>query len=326
MLQHFVPEKSNVREHVGTKTKLDREIPFRFKICLRASALGISSSPDLLTTHLNSTPSTKKPIHCNLSARIFEPEPNTRYKNNMSLQLASEPGVVASMPVFTLFPKLPLELRQMIWQDYMDSERTTFLMAERGERKGIIGVKIPPILHTNREAREYGLQKYTESFDRCGNRFYINFENDRMFFDDEHALDCYLASYRCYQLAQSLQNIIVLPSWDVWGNYSNNIIGPLRRMKGLKTVVLKAGPQLGVVRQVVSGHNKKTLRLDDGIVDSPQVILQKSDDLISMRSRFMRKGQQACPDHEDYLLTIHIRVDRLSYSPYQSEILGGNPG
>ncbi|KAF8854868.1 hypothetical protein BDZ45DRAFT_747020 [Acephala macrosclerotiorum] len=208
----------------------------------------------------------------------------------MSLRLASELGPVVFVPGFPLFPKSPLELRQMVWEISVDSENTTLLMTERGKRKGIIGVKIPSILHTNHEAREVGSKKYTESFDRCGNRFYINFKNDWMFFDDEHALDRYLASYRCYEKAQSLQNVIVLPAWDVWGNYSRNIIGPLRRMKGLKTVILKAGSQLGVVRQGVSDLNKKTLRLDDRNVDSPDVILEKSNNLISLRARLMRKG------------------------------------
>lgn len=62
---------------------------------------------------------------------------------------------------FTLFPRLPPELRQAIWEVALPGPQT---LAISGSDKSICRPKVPNLLHVNLEARIIALKTYKLSF------------------------------------------------------------------------------------------------------------------------------------------------------------------
>ncbi|KAF8860147.1 hypothetical protein BDZ45DRAFT_741754 [Acephala macrosclerotiorum] len=84
---------------------------------------------------------------------------------SVATQLAST-NVPAPLEKFTLFPKLPIELRLKIWDEAMPGPRVIELLVHHGRNgMGDPGIaytdcKTPSILHASRESRNHVLKKY----------------------------------------------------------------------------------------------------------------------------------------------------------------------
>ncbi|KAL3425754.1 hypothetical protein PVAG01_02545 [Phlyctema vagabunda] len=86
---------------------------------------------------------------------------------------------------FTLFPKLPPEVRAMIWEAALPGPRVIELRYSRGPVERLWSVaKAPTILHVNFEARKVAKERYPLSFgtDDCLPTTRFNFERDTIFF------------------------------------------------------------------------------------------------------------------------------------------------
>jgi hypothetical protein len=96
------------------------------------------------------------------------------------------------LETFTLFPRLPIDIRVKVWKLMSTQPRKVKLFFDtpsgsRAESRTIEGQsKIPVVLQINRESREEGLQFYTQCKESVGvrlvghwvNCIYINFEVD----------------------------------------------------------------------------------------------------------------------------------------------------
>ena len=94
-----------------------------------------------------------------------------------------------SLTEFTLFPKLPIELRREIWKHVSFEPRIIKLFDFRGcfSTRRVGGQsKIPPLLHASKEARSVGLRHYKLCWERSPfggksnkSTMYLNFDVDR---------------------------------------------------------------------------------------------------------------------------------------------------
>lgn len=95
---------------------------------------------------------------------------------------------------FTLFPKLPVELRLMVWELALPGPRVITIQARRvsSAARGLphltADYSIPAIFHTSQESREAVLRKYEFAFPRNHliNSFYFDFSRDVLFLRDIH--------------------------------------------------------------------------------------------------------------------------------------------
>jgi hypothetical protein len=106
-----------------------------------------------------------------------------------------------SSAVFTLFPELPKELRDMIWRHAIPPPRivafnnTEVISAERQPfRVPVVSaeIKTPAILHICRDSRELGLQFYKQAFKfELRKPIYFDFDRDLVQFKNCPALRRY---------------------------------------------------------------------------------------------------------------------------------------
>jgi 2EXR family len=95
----------------------------------------------------------------------------------------------AKKPRFTLFPKLPIELRLKIWKESYEPRIIELRFAQKWNmcRYDFIIPKFPPVLHVNKEARLESLKYYKFSFKHrhCRRPVLFNFSIDTL-----HIRDC----------------------------------------------------------------------------------------------------------------------------------------
>jgi len=118
---------------------------------------------------------------------------NTRFTALLSqLPKLTIPLPLQPLETFTLFPRLPIDIRVKIWKLMSTQPRKVKLFfdissASRAESRTIEGQsKIPVVLQINRESREEGLRFYTKCRESVEaklvghwvNHMYINFEVD----------------------------------------------------------------------------------------------------------------------------------------------------
>jgi hypothetical protein len=82
------------------------------------------------------------------------------------LNLASSGSSNANKPKFTLFPKLPIELRLKIWKESHEPRIIELRFTRNWKmcRYDFIIPKFPAVLHVNKEARLESLKYYKLSF------------------------------------------------------------------------------------------------------------------------------------------------------------------
>jgi len=101
---------------------------------------------------------------------------------------ASSSSSDANKPKFTLFPKLPIELRLKIWKESYEPRiielRTT--KKWRTKRYDFFIPKFPAVLHVNKEARVESLKDYKMSFKhrQCRRPILFNFSIDTLHIRD----------------------------------------------------------------------------------------------------------------------------------------------
>jgi hypothetical protein len=96
---------------------------------------------------------------------------------------------------FTLFPKLPIELRTKIWEESISEPRVVVVYISNFGFKTQFCITfasstpVPAILHVGREARQAGLKHYTLSFGSYSDKFYkgeptiyVNMKKDTVYF------------------------------------------------------------------------------------------------------------------------------------------------
>ena len=145
---------------------------------------------------------TTKQLHGsrNLARSLLSTEPSIDSGYTSPELLRLEPDLT---PGFSLFPDLPLELRQIIWHLALPGPRAVNIASVgdqegtqrdgRTTRKWMYGVStsyaIPSLLQCNQESREIAKKVYAEAFtEQVGHPVYFNFEQDLLFFNDPYAM------------------------------------------------------------------------------------------------------------------------------------------
>jgi len=89
-----------------------------------------------------------------------------------------------STPTFTIFPRLPIELRFKVWENASMATRTLELVYLINDRRFYTLQPVPAVLHTCRESRRVGKRIYHLSFGsaKCPPRTYFNPISDIIYF------------------------------------------------------------------------------------------------------------------------------------------------
>lgn len=94
-------------------------------------------------------------------------------KSDCSIDALPETPIELSVFEFTLFPKLPIELRTLVWEHIFLESRVIRVSEDtsRDPQTGPIGrrrvkatLTVPPALHVYRESRSIATKHYTMSF------------------------------------------------------------------------------------------------------------------------------------------------------------------
>jgi hypothetical protein len=116
-------------------------------------------------------------------------------------------------PIFTLFPKLPFELRQIIWTLALPKPRTIMVTSRefvtynermspvRNYRAGHNAQTVPCVLHVCAESRSLGLKTYQLAFatQLRGRPVYFNFQSDTLYMKDSFALESFCGGYSDFE-------------------------------------------------------------------------------------------------------------------------------
>jgi hypothetical protein len=112
----------------------------------------------------------------------------------------------AKKPKFTLFPKLPVELRIKIWKESYEPRIIELRTTEnwRSTRYDFVIPKFPAALHVNKEARLEALKDYKMSFKhrQCRRSILFNFSLDTL-----HIRDCSLSHYSSWRVSNTIQTL-----------------------------------------------------------------------------------------------------------------------
>ena len=119
---------------------------------------------------------------------MFNYERNNTTYNTPSSDAIAQP--VPSTTIFTLFPKLPLELRLQIWEFALPQPRVIEAYPHRDDNGQLLDnyascraivVAPPAILHTNRESRILAQRTYTLAFNGPFREpIYFDFQRDTL--------------------------------------------------------------------------------------------------------------------------------------------------
>ncbi len=108
---------------------------------------------------------------------------------------------------FPLFPKLPMELRILVWTAAASIPRIITIRRGIGQDLHYANLTVPVILHTSQEARKAAKDWYTRiSSGHLGHLMYINFTNDVLFFP--HPRDLFLMVSPLGRVSEDLQTNI----------------------------------------------------------------------------------------------------------------------
>ncbi|KAF8854869.1 hypothetical protein BDZ45DRAFT_693027 [Acephala macrosclerotiorum] len=154
------------------------------------------------------------------------------------------------------------------------------MLRERGNHKGAT-TTIPPVLHVSTEARQYAMEFYTKTMDREHKPFYIDFDNDAVFFKDDMSFYTYCLSAVTKNMMQSVQHALVLANQPQNQAYHKSILELLAGMASLKTVVLERCARIGVVQRVINDtKDEDDWRLVGREVNDPHVALTTIPELL----------------------------------------------
>jgi hypothetical protein len=122
---------------------------------------------------------------------------------------------------FVFFPRLPLELRRIIWRFSIPGPRTVciysqkeaYVMNEDGHAACNPSIsaksnsKAPALLHTNRESRHIALKLYSLAFKEHLKQspVYFCFSTDTLYVDNWHAVRCFFGRKKSYTQAKLLE-------------------------------------------------------------------------------------------------------------------------
>jgi hypothetical protein len=116
-------------------------------------------------------------------------------------------------PTFPLFPKLPSELRQIIWTLALPKPRTIMVTSRafvtydermspvRNFRAGHNAQIVPCVLHVCAESRNLGLKTYQPAFatQLRARPIYFNFQSDTLYMKDSFALESFCGGYSDFE-------------------------------------------------------------------------------------------------------------------------------
>ncbi|TAQ86192.1 hypothetical protein B7494_g5482 [Chlorociboria aeruginascens] len=173
---------------------------------------GRASTTFKLPTTCNSTNTSKDPTNKTLKPACHAP--------------AMPGSIFEPAHEFTLFSKLPVELRHKIWKEALPaSPRVVKVLKLHGSQymvgkdgKGVFKCKlkvactIPVVLHVCQESRREALRVYTLAFSKNldGRPVYFDFSRDELFLKDWHTVHAFdLGDWATGELTQQLRFLII---------------------------------------------------------------------------------------------------------------------
>jgi hypothetical protein len=122
---------------------------------------------------------------------------------------------------FVFFPRLPAELRRIIWLFAIPGPRTITIFSQKeafvtnadGHAACNPSIpaksnsKAPALLHTNRESRDVALKFYSLAFKEHLNQrpVYFRFSTDTLYMENWHAFRCFFGRKKSYTQAKLLE-------------------------------------------------------------------------------------------------------------------------
>ncbi|KAL2072985.1 hypothetical protein VTL71DRAFT_10309 [Oculimacula yallundae] len=159
---------------------------------------------------------------------------------------------------FTLFPRLPLELRNMIWEASISDPRIMVVAEHSQKRIPRLETKsraaaVPSLLHTNVEARSVAVKKYIPFAARWGKPIYFDFNHDILRIESGTIHDLWGADGGRFLFPVDVRELQVklrhleITYTSSWGYYGFDT-RPFQWMKSLKTLTIEtlhgSGPPL----------------------------------------------------------------------------------
>jgi hypothetical protein len=146
-------------------------------------------------------------------------------------------------PTFTIFEKLPSELRIKIWKCILPGPRVVSVRFNRGAKQYTSSTAPPILLRTCPESRAVTLETYTNLIlsPQYESSVFVDFARDTVFFD---SLDCSPKGDLSYDLATSphkdriLSCAIDVQLWEVLRVFRYESLSELQWMRNLKTIAL----------------------------------------------------------------------------------------
>lgn len=131
--------------------------------------------------------------------RVREPLLQSYYNVNLTPKSTSKrtsKSKAKPEPAFTLFPKLPAELRKLVWGFALPGPKIVTIFAPKPyayQNQIEAWYKIPAMLHTCHESRVLAQKAFDRVFGKSlgGNPVYFDFNQDALFFDGVDAMELF---------------------------------------------------------------------------------------------------------------------------------------
>jgi hypothetical protein len=131
--------------------------------------------------------------------------------------------------------RLPVELRDMVWELQLPGPRTIKILEgtlRDGRRTaGAARVLVPTLLHICKESRDFALRFYRLSFENQLRHkpIYFDCERDLLFIPNERQMRAFYGRYSLKERPQTLHEMaeteaLVGSSWDQWLFHAHSIV------------------------------------------------------------------------------------------------------
>ncbi|KUJ13453.1 uncharacterized protein LY89DRAFT_785150 [Mollisia scopiformis] len=157
------------------------------------------------------------------------------------------PDIRIALTSFTLFPKLPIELRFLIWKLAHDEPRVLNISKSDRAREPFSPSTYrvrpmsspPPLLHTNREARKIGLELRQLCFKSMLNNkpMYYSFAKDSLLLDGVETCYCFTHHYFNCSPLRGLRHLA--KANDEYGNLPGSVQTVIYRPRGASLRALR---------------------------------------------------------------------------------------
>jgi len=145
--------------------------------------------------------------------------------------------------IFTLFTKLPSELRIKIWKFCFPEPRVVSVRYNRTANQYTSNTAPPALLHASSESRSLFLSTYTKFIlsPKYESAVFVDFSRDSIFFDN---LDCSPEGDLSLDLAKSPHSHLILSCaidsqvWDVLRVFKYDSLSEVKQMPNLRTIAL----------------------------------------------------------------------------------------